>query len=93
MNITLYKQTLRHILRCLVSDKNFIECGFNFQISGTDEGEEFMINESADFVKNDFGDVSVSYNGKMYDLNYWLDCNDYNNAKVDAITITHVNFY
>jgi hypothetical protein len=29
----------------------------------------------------------------MYDLNYWLDCNDYDDAEVDAITITHVNFY
>jgi hypothetical protein len=90
MRISLYPEALSSILEVLAKDETFIECHFSFQIAGKNDGEEFMLNDSAAFVKLENGDMGVIHNGRKHDLRAWLDCDDYDDACVDAISISHV---
>lgn len=92
MKFTLERQTIRHILKSLAKDDKFIEAGFSFQISGKDDGEYIMKNGRASFVKNIHNDISVSYKGREHDLDWWLDCEDYDDCNLDSINITYIDF-
>lgn len=91
MRINIYPEVLKALLNYFENDEKFIECGFDFQISGTDDGEEFMRNGHASFQKDSHGNIIVIYNGTQYEnLHCWLDGLDYDESEIDAITINHL---
>jgi hypothetical protein len=85
---------LRHVLKGLQENPRFIEMGFNFQISGKlkEYGGYDIINGSASF-KLDGDNPMVYYNGEVFDLTSWIDCDiSYFDQFEDAdmsISITH----
>lgn len=90
MTIKLDTSILDKFLEYFENDNKFIECNFNFQISGKDDGEDFMLNDSASFIKDSNGNLQVSYNGQLYNLQFWLDGWDYDDANIDAIYLTTI---